>query len=140
MKLRRNGIFGRWYHWNYDHYTCNFCTYFWGSLWALLWLPVTITSIWFRNADGLMHRALIGFATWIGLVLASVITFGIIQDPWSAAKFFGGVVGGVLALGLIIGGGFWLSQSTAWDETVDIISTKKDSIKNNYCPKIHWIE
>lgn len=142
LKLKRQGLLSRLYKFTFcEDAPEDLCTFFWGLVICLLFLPVTwLSEIFFffiRKVDSdakpenLTTRAAAGFAMNIFVILAWVYGVALVKNP-------------ELTLGWTIGCGlaFWVlvkvTKKTDDHEFAKVIKEFMKSRKEKYCPKIDW--
>lgn len=152
MKLNRESKLARFYQWSYgerpEWMPYNFCDYFWSLLWAMVVFPITWLSYPFDTYN-LNERFWKGVGMWIFLTAIAYYIFLFIEYPYQTAKISGYVVGGIIGfIALVIGGVYCLEKLEHDGETKkpsvlceawQIAVEKKNSVKDNYCPKIEWL-
>jgi uncharacterized integral membrane protein len=146
MNLKRDGILGRWYHWNFFEYPTNFCPFFWKTLISIALLPLTWISVFDKSAYNYKERLRDGFLFYLItlVVLMLLIMFGVIivpaiyYHPWQFLTIVGVLAGVVVAILLAVAAITGFKHSELRYEIAEVIATKKDSVMNKYCPKINW--
>jgi len=151
MNLSRKNIFGRIYHFFYRSYPNDLCMLFWGTVWAILWLPTHLLGYYFTpayersvgetTARSCLLLLMLGVAFVFGsvpLVLYKAI-FGIELDlwPWLLVS-----IGEEAITFLIIylvffkikGGSLGDGVRNATENTIDTVA----AIKGKYCTRITW--
>ena len=119
--------------------------FFWKIVLAILLLEITWwtyigTWLWeswtFDRAFDV--RFVAGFGGYVFLSFSGIIIYGLITAGIHYPYFTGILLIGIAAM--IVFRRFIFTRKTAEVllETMDIIETKVDSIKEGYCPKIDW--
>lgn len=160
MELNPNGLLAKLYknsykkpgrRYNYDKQVYetkpelpdNLCQFFWGLLWALMWLPFSWVGMLFTPQERLSTKVLIGFLAYLITAIAIAFVSAIYQQP----KMFG-MAFGVLAAFVIAGVSAYyiicliIRVLFSWDiKKTEPYQVTKESIKafkGKYCPRITW--
>ena len=157
MTLNKNNWFAIYYNWIYLSYPKDVCSFFWGSVIAILLGPFVIPGLLLAiaNDDYSLRRSTIG-QTVIGIVIylmlfliaglgnAVLSIFGY-EFIYLWSIILGGIGLGILFLlfGIAIGYSIFLlirksvgavPQTHIIDNTIDFVA----AIKGKYCTKITW--
>lgn len=161
MNLSRTSVFHKLYEYTYFKSPGNnFCPFFWYSLIAIIFLPVTfITNITkcYRIINERHNNIEYGEHSNISVLLIRIVSFIILIVILSVLIFMISLLitgiylnpmGGLYVLGIIIGtiiliiscvtGFTVITSQDAYKDTKAIIKTKKESVMDKYCPKINW--
>ena len=159
MKLKETNWLGRYYNWIYSEYTNDLCTFFWGTLLALLFAFILIPGRLLRNEyDDTSDTYSKGLVCWLVCwgVFAIVVLTGSIPynkeyfnslNPFIALFLLLGT--GILIWGTIVGGCWGIVyiverrreknyykeyKPSLLSKTSDVIG----AIRGKYCTKIDW--
>lgn len=158
MTLSINNLFGKFYNWIYLSYPNDVCSFFWGTVIAILLLPFILPGklIGYLSDDYQIERSIVGQAL-IGVGIYFVSFIIIMLGNAVLEVFFGyefiylwSVILGGLGLGLLAlvnfviiiaviylafrAGGQTISHTGVIDNTADFVG----AIKGKYCTKITW--
>lgn len=149
ITLNTYGLLGRLYKFTYsERPDTNFCTFFWLILLAVIVYPLTTWSVWFDiyrayRSESIVVRCVLGFATVTGIAtgvaLLTLIVPLIYYDFLQVVTILFGVFLGIAAaVAVWYTAGLIFGSKTA-QEVKSVISTKRESFMDRYCPKIKWI-
>lgn len=155
MILNKNNYFARYYNWIYGDYPKDICSFFWGSVLAILLAPLILpgkklTSLSDKYDENLHSwglQSVVGLLIYLFILLFASIgnalldAFGYEFIYWWSIVL-GGFSLGILAVALIVGistGIVWFFSKKAPEthlvsNTVDLIA----AIKGKYCTRITW--
>lgn len=158
MTLDSNNYFGRYYNWIYGYYPKDVCSFFWGSLLAIILTPLLLPGKFLVRATGddehtnsWVLQTFTGVLIWLFSVLFSLIGNAILNlfdyefiYWWSIS--FGGFLLGIGSIGILVALmyliGRLLHKTTSSLPKTYIMDNTKDfigAIRGKYCTKITWI-
>lgn len=161
MEIKEKNLFARYYDWMYDDLPDDVCTFFWGSVFIILFSPILIPGrLMGSYYDGFGDYFGKGFMAWLLFFLLAL--FGVPFWKLFGEEFinslpviiqllilaFAGALQALVAVG--IGAGIYYSyqfykkhrkispieeeKPTFWEKTGDFIG----AIRGKYCTKITW--
>lgn len=105
MTLSKNNWFARYYNWIYGNYPKDVCSFFWGSLYALVVFFFVVPGRLALNEDD-RHSPVAQFFTGLALVIMTLVVIaagnGILDKFGYQFINLWGVIFGGLAIGLIL--------------------------------------
>ena len=159
MEINKNSFLARYYMFMFDDLPKDFCTLFWNTLIATIFLPITIVIFWIPNwsKKSMIVKILYGIIFWILLLVGGIAGGSLIEKiGWTnflKMSMFLVIPLGFIALfililtivGIGIGicyiverGFLKLSKIGLNKEKPSKLSIIWSTIRNKYCTKINW--
>lgn len=149
MEIKKSNLLGRFYEFFHGELPNDVCSFFWGVVWSLLFLPVVLLGRLINMLDGEKRPSFkknfgSGFAVSITCLFLLMGGVGLAEKINLMVWWFYAIVAPIIFLivfGLvigIIGLTAWFFDEGAGSKIGDSTSAILGAVKKNYCTKINW--
>jgi len=152
MNIKKNNLLARYYRWIYGNLPIDLCSFFWGSVFAILLFFLLVPGRLFTSRyDDVYYKGFVGSLCWVGYISAVVIGNGLVGEfGYQFINLWGILLlGPLMVVVLIAVGGFAIFGGIGG--TIYILKEKVPNtslaqntknwvgaIRGKYCTKITW--
>lgn len=147
MNLSTKNIFARYYKWVYGELPNDLCSFFWGTLFAVVAGVFIIPGrLWTGRYTSTAEKFFMGILAWVIYLALICAGVGVLDELGLRLDTFWGIfivspLVGVLIIMAVIGGLMYSICQVSSEKIGNAVQTTKDlwaSIKGKYCTKINW--
>lgn len=144
VNLNNKSWLATFYKYTYGELTYNLCNFFWGTIYAIVWLPITWPTYplgYVFNIKSytckLWGRILLGILTYIiaNLLFLWILSFFYFPEKaWFALWIILSALGCIAVLFIVISTSIIVRESDTWELTGSYFK----AVKKGICPQITW--